>query len=217
MTGRYRGHERLGNRPGKGGADVLDLSDRVRVKDYLSPHSDLVALLVLEHQAEGHNRIARAGMLTRVALAVEADMNKALGEPAGNRLDSTTSRIRAACEPLVEYLLFSGEAWLAGPVSGTSAFAAEFSARGPKDKGGRSVREFDLTVRLFKHSLSYLVYTEPFRKLPPEARGYVLGRLHDVLSGKDATPPFAHLTAADRRATLRIAQEAFPDLPAYWQ
>ena len=32
----------------------------------------------------------------------------------------------------------------------------------------------------------------------------MLGRVHDVLSGKDATEDFAHLSAADRQAILDI-------------
>src|SRR4029078_1512160 len=60
------------------GVNVTDLKERFRTSAYLTPHSDIVALMVLEHQAEAHNRITRAGLLTRRAVYEEAELNKAL-------------------------------------------------------------------------------------------------------------------------------------------
>src|SRR5205085_4252246 len=122
------------------------------------PHSDIVALMVLEHQAEGHNLIARASFQARQALYQEEEINRILKAPPGQHLDSTARRVAGSAEPLVQYLLFAGEPPLAAPVRGTSAFAAEFAARGPADGQGRSLREFDLQKRLFKYPCSYLVY-----------------------------------------------------------
>ena len=39
------------------GVNVTDLKGRIDTGMYLTPHSDIVALMVLEHQAEMHNRI----------------------------------------------------------------------------------------------------------------------------------------------------------------
>ena len=116
--------------------------------------------------------------------------------------DSTTRRVESACEPLVRYLLFCDEMRLTEPVAGTSGFAAEFAARGPADGDGRSLRQFDLTTRLFKYPCSYLVYTKAFAGLPAEAKEYVLRRMHEVLTGQDTSPAFAHLLpgVADRNA-----------------
>ncbi|HEY1380979.1 MAG TPA: hypothetical protein VGF55_29535 [Gemmataceae bacterium] len=198
------------------GVNVTDLSDRFTVGLYATPHSDIVALMTLEHQTEGHNRLARANLLTRVALHEEADLNKALGRPADYRSESTASRIRNAGEPLVKYLLFSGEAKLTDKVEGTSGFAREFAARGPFDHRGRSLREFDLEHRLFKYPCSYLIYSRSFDTLPGPVHDYVLRRLFDVLSGKDTSAAFAHLSAADRRAILGILRDTKPGLPDYW-
>ncbi|MFO0841418.1 MAG: hypothetical protein U0797_03320 [Gemmataceae bacterium] len=199
------------------GVNVTDLSLYFTVANYLSPHSDLVALMVLEHQGEGHNRLTRANLRTRMALAEQADLNKALGRPPGEKVEGVTRRIQGACEPLVEYLLFSGEAPLTGAVAGTSAFAKEFTARGPFDRRRRSLREFDLRTRLFRYPMSYLVYTRAFDSLPAEARERVYLRLWEVLTGKDPSKPFGHLTAADRQAVLEILRETKADLPAYWK
>jgi hypothetical protein len=199
------------------GQNVTDLRTRFTVGNYLTPHSDIVALMVLAHQVDLHTRIARAGIEARTALHYQAELNKALKEPPTNRFDSVTSRIRSAGDDLLKGLLFSGEAGLTDRVEGTSAFAKEFAARGPFDTRGRSLREFDLTTRLFRFPCSYLIYSEAFATLPAEVKDPTLRRLHDVLTGKDTDKAFAHLTAADRAAILGILRDTLPDLPPYWR
>jgi hypothetical protein len=199
------------------GINVTDLKPLFTVANYLTPHSDLVALMVLEHQAEGHNRLARANLLTRMALAEQADMNKAFGRPRDERSEGITRRIHWACEPLVEYLLFSEETPLKGLVAGTSGFAKEFTARGPFDSKRRTLREFEMRSRMFRYPLSYLVYSRSFDGLPAEARDRVYLRLWEVLSGKDQSKPFAHLSPRDRQTVLEILRETKPGVPAYWK
>jgi hypothetical protein len=197
--------------------NVTDLGKRFRTAAYLTPHSDIVALMVLEHQAELHNRISRANFQTRRALYEEAELNKALGRPAGARSDLTERRIQSACEPLVKYLLFSGEAKLTEPVKGTSGFAEEFGKRGPRDGKGRSLRELDLRTRLFRYPCSYLIYSEAFEGLPAAAKEYVLQRVWDVLSGADTSEAFAHLSEGDRREIREILVATKKGLPDYWR
>jgi hypothetical protein len=199
------------------GVNVTDLKPYFTVANYLTPHSDLVALMVLEHQSEGHNRIARANLLTRMALAEQADLNKSFGQPLNEKWESITKRIQWACEPLVEYLLFCEEARLEGAIAGTSAFAKEFTARGPFDSKRRTLREFDLRTRLFRYPMSYLIYTRAFDGLPREASERVYLRLWEVLTGKDQSKPFTHLSAKDKQAVLDILRETKTGLPAYWK
>src|SRR5262245_7625924 len=172
--------------------------------------------MVLEHQTETHNRITRANFQTRIALRDAAELNKALGKPADHQWDSTASRIKSACEPLVKYLLMSGEKPLTEPVRGTSDFAREFAANGARDRRGRALRELDLETRLLKYPCSFLIYTAAFDGLPVEAKDYVYRRAWDVLSGADTGPDFAHLSADDRRAVREILSDTKPGLPAYW-
>jgi hypothetical protein len=199
------------------GSNVTGLSDRFTVGLYPTPHSDLVALMVLEHQTEAHNRITRANFQTRIALRDAAELNRALGKPPGHQWDSTGGRIRSACEPLAKYLLMSGETALTEPVRGTSAFAREFAANGQRDRRGRSLRELDLEKRLFKYPCSFLIQTAAFDGLPAEAKDYVYRRLWEVLTGTDTESDFAHLTAGDRQVILEILLDTKPGLPAYWQ
>ena len=199
------------------GQNVTDLESRFKSSGYLSPHSDLIALMVLEHQTEAHNLLTRASFQAREALYSEARLNKELGEPEGHRWDSTTTRIRSSCEALVKYLLFCDEAPLAEPLRGTTSFATDFAAQGPRDAAGRSLRDFDLQSRLFKYPCSYLIYSDSFDQLPDESKGRVYRRLWEVLSGVDQSKPFAHLTASDRKTIRQILIETKPGLPDYWQ
>ncbi len=199
------------------GQNVTELRSRFTVANYLTPHSDLVALMVFEHQTQAHNRIAQALIGTKQALHYQTTLNKELGEPADHKWESTTRRIESAGEALARYLLFCGEVKLEGSVAGSSEFAREFAARGPFDKQGRSLRQFDLKTRLFKYPCSYLIYSKGFAALPPEVKAHTLKRLHEVLTGKDTSETFAHLSATDRTAILEILRDTLPDLPGYWK
>ena len=196
-------------------SNLVNLEDRFRPKMHLTPHSDVVALMVMEHQAEMHNRLTRANFLVRDIL---------FGQPAGNpaapekgRSAETERRIRDACEPAVRYLLFSGEIPLTDPVKGTTPFAGEFAARGPKDQKGRSLHEFDLKRRLFKYPCSYMIYSEMFDTLPEAALECIYRRLWDILHAKSGEAAFEHLSEGDRQAIIDILRETKTTLPAYWK
>ena len=197
--------------------NLTDLRQHFSTGPYLTPHSDLVALCVFGHQTSIHNKLVHAALETRSARYYETELNKALNEPAGKRWDSALSRIKGAGDELVKAMVFSGEANPGEKLEGTSGFAKEFAARGPFDKRGRSLRQFDLTTRLFKYPCSFLIYSEAFKELPTEVKDYVLRRLYDVLTGKDRDKAFDHLSAADKLAILEILRDTLPDLPGYWK
>lgn len=199
------------------GMNVTDITNRIDLKNFLTPHSDLVALMVLEHQADAHNFVTQAAFQTRIALHYEQALRRELARPADEPFESTKSRIRSACEPLVEYLLFCDEAELTHRLQGTSTFAAEFARRGPFDKQGRTLREFDLTRRIFKYPCSYLIYSPSFDALPRESKDYVFRRFDDILSGRDQSKKFAHLSAADRQAIREILVDTLPGVPENWR
>jgi hypothetical protein len=200
----------------KGGQNVTDLTKQVRLHAYPSKHSDIVSLMVLEHQAMAHNLITQVNYQTRMALYQQADINKMLGKPQDQMREATERRIDNAVEKLVQYMLFIGEAKLLGRVTGTTSFADDFAARGPVDSKGRSLRQFDLETRLFKYPLSFLIYTESFDALPTEARNRIYRRLYDILTGAEISAPYNTLAAADRTAVLEILRETKKGLPEYW-
>lgn len=199
------------------GLNVTSLQGRFDFSKYPSPHSDIVALMVLEHQTQAHNLITKANFVGRQAIYAQNQLNAELHQPADHQWDSTKSRIRSAGDPLVKYLLMSGEIKLTDKLQGTSPFAAEFSSQGPRDSKGRSLRDLDLEHRLFRYPCSFLVYSPSFDDLPPEMSDYILHRMYDVLTGKDTSADFAHLSPEDRQAILEILRETKPNLPDYWR
>jgi hypothetical protein len=199
------------------GANVTELSKRIDVAPYLSPHSDIVALMVLGHQVRLHNLITVANFQARIALDYAAAINKALERPADELSESTLTRIKGPAENLVKAMLFVDEAALSEPIAGTAAFAQEFAARGPRDHRGRSLRDFDLKTRLFRYPCSYLIYSRSFDALPAIVKNEVHRRLGEVLSGQDQSPTFARRTAAERQAIREILEETKPELRAAWK
>jgi hypothetical protein len=197
------------------GQNVTHLADRLTIDKYLAPHSDLVALVVLEHQTFVHNHLAKANFVARQALHHEKEINRSFGEPVGKRMESTIRRIENAGNDLVDALLLVGEAKLTAPIHGTSDYAHKFSQQGPHDSQGRSLRDLDLERRLFKYPCSYLIYSPAFDGLPVEMRDYVWKRLWDVLSHSDEGK-FKHLSADDRRAIVEILRATKAGLPEYW-
>ncbi|MCA9068246.1 MAG: hypothetical protein KDA84_04950, partial [Planctomycetaceae bacterium] len=189
-----------------------DLSDRVDVAPYLTPHSDIVALMVLEHQTQMQNAITAANYENRSAVHSDGIMNAALDRPEKYRSDTTKRRVASAGDNLLRYLLFSEEFQLASPVKGTSSFSKDFQSKGPRDRQGRSLRDFDLTTRMFKYPCSYLIYSPAFDQLPSEVKNHVTTRLHNILTGHDKSEDFSHLSAKDRKAILEILTETKPDL-----
>jgi len=196
------------------GANVTDLSKRIDLEPYLTDTSDIVALMVLECQTFVHNLITRANHETRLAVLQSDELNRALGAPMRPLTEGSRRRIGYACEPLIEALFYAEEPPLPGPVKGNSTFAPDFEKRGPFDRHGRSLRQLDLTKRLFKYPLSYLIYSRSFAGLPTEAREVISTRLREILAGCDDKPAFRHLTAEDRRAILDILKDTQPGLIA---
>jgi hypothetical protein len=168
--------------------------------------------MVLEHQTQMQNYLTLANYEGRSSAHYDQVMNKALERAPDHVSDTTQRRIASAGDKLLEYMLFGEEFPLTSPVRGTSGFAEAFTAVGPRDAKGRSLRDFDLTTRMFKYPCSYLIYSPQFDQLPPPVKQYVSTRLRDILTGQDDSEKFAHLTAADRQAILEILTETKPEL-----
>lgn len=199
------------------GANVTNLEGRTQVEAYLTPHSDIVALMVLGHQATMHNLITRANYEARTVEHYTDSMNRALERPENYVSDSSRQRIEGVGEKLCEHLLFVDEAVLCSPIEGTSGFAEEFAAVGPHDLNGRSLRELDLQTRLLKYPCSYLVYSDSFDGLPDPVKHYVYRRLWQVLKNKGPSKRFSHLSAGDREAIFEILGDTKPDLARFWK
>jgi hypothetical protein len=209
VTGRHQGRH-LGNAIATDLTDVTrmataetshltTLDSRFETKAWLEPTSDIVALLVLEHQMRMTNLMTRAGWEARVG-------EKMAGRPIGHAVDE-----------LVDYMLFVDEAELPGPIGGSSTFATTFAARAPRDRRGRSLKDLDLQDRLFRYPCSYLIYSPQFAALPAVVRDRIYARMYDILSGRDPDPRYRRLSEESRRAVIDILIATKPDVPSYYR
>ena len=139
---------------------ALEPLPRFQAAGYLTPHSDIVALMTLEHQTHMTNLLTRLNWLARMGDAASVDV---------------------AISETVAYMTFAGEALLTEPVEGVSTFAKTFPQRGPRDSRGRSLRDFDLKTRLFRYPLSYMIYSESFDALPDQIRRRIYSALQSKL------------------------------------
>jgi len=178
------------------GANITDLHRYFDQYAYLEPTSDIVSLMILEHKTRLTNLITRLGWETRMGLE--------------------QSRLAATAAELVSYMLFAGETVLTAPIKGSEAYAAQFTALGPKDHRGRSLRELDMTTRMFRYPCSFLIYSAQFDALPQPAKDLVYRGLYDVLSGREQSAVYARLSPSDRQAILEILCDTKKDLPSYW-
>jgi hypothetical protein len=188
-----------------GTQNLISLGRRFDSSNYLAKTSDIVALMTLEHQTRMTNLMIRTAWDTRVGLS------------KGELVTTAKERIDGDIDALVTYMLFADEAKIYEPIQGVSTFTTTFPERGPRDKQGRSLRDFDLHTRMFRYPLSYMIYSETFDAMPDLVREKIYRRLYDVLTGKDQSKTFARLSEADRRAIFEILLETKRGLPDYWK
>jgi hypothetical protein len=151
------------------------LPDTVTASNYPLATSDIVALMVFDHQGHAMNLLTRLGWETRVAAAE-------------GRADFWRGELRQIVDDTANYLLFVEEPALPAPVRGNSRFAAVFTAAGVRDQLGRSLRDLDLQTRLFRYRCSYMVYSPAFDALPMAARAALLARMREILMERHDAP-----------------------------
>jgi hypothetical protein len=192
VTGKTDALSHLGNAAFKGESEAESVEGNF--KGYLSPGSDIVALMVFDHQMHLTNLLTRVGWETRFAL-YEKTM--------------TPEKLAGMAKEIVDYMLFVDEARLSSPVKGTLGFAEKFAAQGPFDKKGRSLRQFDLERRMMRYPCSYMIYSPAFDGLPEEAKSAIYRRMWKVLSER--------IPAEDRRAIVEMLRDTKKDLPPYFR
>lgn len=170
--------------PAAEGQNLTSLKGRFDLSRYSRPSSDIVALMVLDHEVGFLNLVGSV----RALAAYKA--------PA--------RQMTEAIDELADYMLGVDGAVLTAPVKGVSGFAERFTADGIKDGKGRSLYDLDLKTRLFRYPLSPMVYSQAFEALPSEAKAEIYARLAKVLSGQDASAKYAGLAKTDRDAALEI-------------
>jgi hypothetical protein len=220
VTGRSGSSPHLGNtvvanatkRPALKRRHLESLMAQFDTRNYLTPFSDVVALLVFEHQMRVLNLLTRLNLDVKFTGYAKNAKDETLSVP-----ENASILVRDGIDELVDSLLFVGEAQMRGPISGASGFAEAFAALGPRDSQGRSLRKFDLKSRLMRYPCSYLIYSKMFDGLPATAREAVYRRLWSILSHEERSPQYAYLTFDKRKAIVEILRSTKEDLPKYFR
>jgi hypothetical protein len=169
-------------------------------RGYLSASSDIVALLLFDHQMHAINLLTRLNWTSRIA-------------SADGFASVTHGALGGLVDELADYLLFAGEAPFSVPLTPRPGLAAHLEASTPMDRRGRSFGQLELVSRLLRYPCSYMVYSEAFDGLPPAVKQAVYRRMLGVLSGDDARKTFARLAPDDRSAILEILRDTKADFP----
>ena len=195
---------------------VIDsLEGRFDLEGFPTPYSDIVALMVLEHQAHLTNLITRIGWEAR---RVEHRAEMVAPADRGRR-PMTAASSRSSTRPRWNWsttCCSSTRRPCRRASAGGSGFSELFSARGPRDGRGRSLREISLDGRLFRYPCSYMIYTEAFDALPETALDAIYRRMWAVLSGEITEEPYDRLARADRQAIVEVLRDTKPSLPDYF-
>ena len=181
--------------------NITDLSTYFDNSKYHGKGSDILALMILEHQAHMHNYVARLNIEAAQMLAAYGHVRY----------------MRSQVDAFLRYLLFTEEFPLTGLIDGNPDFVKDFTARAIRDPKGRSLRDLDRKSRLFKYPCSFLIYSPSFDAMAGPIKEVILQKLHDILTGKNQDAQFARLTPDDRKSILEILRDTKPALPDYWR
>lgn len=188
-------------------SELADLRGKIDVAKYPRPTSDIVALMVLEHQCRMHNLLTAAALQYRRTFF----LSRAL-DPSADADEGPAGRaVEAAAGKIVDCLLFRDEADPGEGIEGGEGFQQAFSARFPRSQRGGSLADFQLYDRMFKNRCSYMIYSRSFRELPPPVKRAVLVKLKAALAGRD--PAYDWLKASERKRIETILADTLPDWP----
>lgn len=195
------------------GAHRSDLPDGIDSGRYLAKGSDVVALMVLEHQCGMQNILTRAAHQCRRILQYQHNLQRDLKEPVteGPTYDSARRVYDSCAQEVLDRLLFLDAASLPeGALAGEHPFARDYLRAGVKTGDGKSLSELDLGRRLFRLRCSPLIHSDTFRQLPEHLRTRILERLHRILEHPSEEPRYAHLDASERREIAEILTATVP-------
>jgi hypothetical protein len=185
-------------------ANIDDLRSKLDVSKYPCATSDIVALMVLEHQCQAHNLLTAAKMNYDRARFLSKSIN-----PSGDPDQGSAGRVaEQAAQRIVDWFLFHGEAALGDDgVSGSDDFQQAFSDAVPRGKSGRSLADFQLNSRLFKSRCSYMIYSSAYRTLPDSVKSRVVAKLKTVLDANDSNDAYPEIKLSERRRTAQILRD----------
>ena len=142
---------------------------------YLTPHSDVVALMVLNHQTRMSNLLTRLGWQARIALH---------GGCETRRVTAGSSRhgVRACRLHVVRGRGANGVSR-----EGRVRLYSRISVKGPARQEGTFAARPGFTRRLLRYPCSYMIYNDAFDALPSAAKGLVYERMWGICQVRSKT------------------------------
>ncbi|MFD2159211.1 hypothetical protein ACFSW8_09905 [Rubritalea tangerina] len=192
------------------GQNVESLDAYVDLNRHLTDTSDIVALMVMEHQIAVHNTFysamfgyQRAAFLQRALHPDEYPEDNAQLK----RLEKSYSDAVLRAILMVDHVALPVDG-----VDGSAAFQEAFKEAGVRSVEGWSLRDLRLQKRLFKYRCSYMVHSAAFGHLPLAIREQVLERLYQHLNHK-AEPGFPELSERERERIHAILHQSIAGYP----
>ncbi|HEX3718862.1 MAG TPA: hypothetical protein VH595_12915 [Verrucomicrobiae bacterium] len=192
------------------GANVTDLSGFFDSSRYLTNSSDIVSLLVFEHQTAMQNSLTHAEINCRRMLGYQEDLKKVLDPPASSGtndellFDSVRTVFEHCADNVVDTLLFKDEAPLPKTIVGSDGFQKTFEENVPRSKDGSSLKDLLLSGHLFKNRCSYLIYSDSFRALPAPLKRRIYARLFKALDADHPNPRYSYIGREERERIARF-------------
>jgi hypothetical protein len=195
------------------GANRTALPEGVDSSRFLAAGSDVVALMVMEHQCGTQNILTRAGHQCRRILQYQQNLQRDLKETVQEEpaYDSAKRVYDSCAQEVLDRMLFRDAAALPeGAIAGRLAFATDYAGAGVRTKAGHSLSDLDLKQRLYTTRCSPMIHSDCFRKLPQHLRERILERLHRVVEQPESEPRYAYLETAERQRLGEILTETVP-------
>lgn len=159
-----------------------DLRGQFDTEKYLTSRSDILALMVLEHQCKVHNLLTKAKFGFRRAEHFQKSINP--NQKIGAEGSMTRKSAEQSAKEIVSALLFENETRLGGDgVESDERFRKILRTFAPETKAGNSLADLRLFQRIFRHKCSYMVYSKAFKSLPDPVKEQVLQHLREKTAG----------------------------------
>lgn len=185
----------------KFGQNVTDLSNYFDTDKHLTDTSDILALMLMEHQVQVHNTLSSSKMsyLRRVHLTKAINAGKY--DPSS---ESARKIVGEHANKILKTLLFTDSIDLpADGVDGSDVFEEEFAKAGVS-YDDHSLRDLRLQKRIFKYRCSYMIRCKAFDMLPDIIRKEVLVRLNKVVTDKGNYPGLPQLSSREKKRIHEI-------------
>lgn len=201
-------HFSANSKPGSMGVgpELQDLDGKIAIDQYPQSTSDIVALMVLEHQCHVHNLMTAAAYRYRWA----AWMARSVDDQADPDQGTAGKLADDHAAGIVDALLFKNAAEMGEGIEGSEAFQSAFLKHYPITKDGQSLADFHLGQKLFKNRCSYMIYSNVFESLPPRVVSGIVKRLRLILEAPEEVEGYEYLGKAERERIVVILNETWP-------